>query len=310
MNESSGKPSKLKIWIAELRVPFFTAAIVPAILGTAIAWQSEDSFDAILFGLVALGVILAHAATNVINDYFDYKSGTDIYNKNRTPFNGGSPFLVEGVLTPKEVYTAAMLMFGGCAAIGFYLAYATTWLVIPLGIVGIGFGYFYTIPRSGLAAKGIGEVALGLGFGPLIVEGAYLVQTQTLSVPVFLAGVPVGLFIGLVLFINQFPDMEADGTAGKNHWVVRMGLAKAASWYVGIMVAAFALIVALLFLNVYPLYALIALVPLPIALKAIKIVREKCEAVRELVPAQAMTIQIHLITGLLLSAGIIAAGFL
>lgn len=304
------KPSKLKIWLLELRAPFFTASLVPTLLGAAIAWEASEAFEPLLFILTLIGVVFAHAGTNVVNDYFDYKSGTDISNKNRTPFNGGSPFLVTGALTPKEVYWGAMSFFGICGAIGLYLAYAVSYWVIPLGVIGIGLGYFYTSPRLGLAAMGVGEFAVGLGFGPLVVVGAYLVQTGELSVVPLLAGLPVAFLIGLVLFINQFPDMEADGGAGKNHWVVRMGLKKASFWYAGIIVATFATVIALWAAGIYPVWSLVALIPAAIAYKAVRIVLVKYDSFRELVPAQAMTVQVHLTVGLLISAGLIVAGLL
>ncbi|MGD9962369.1 MAG: prenyltransferase [Thermoplasmata archaeon] len=304
------KPSKLKIWLLELRAPFFTASLVPTLLGAAIAWEASEAFEPLLFILTLIGVVFAHAGTNVVNDYFDYKSGTDISNKNRTPFNGGSPFLVTGALTPKEVYWGAMSFFGICGAIGLYLAYTVSYWVIPLGIIGIGLGYFYTSPRLGLAAMGVGEFAVGLGFGPLVVVGAYLVQTGELSVVPLLAGLPVAFLIGLVLFINQFPDMEADGGAGKNHWVVRMGLRKASFWYAGIMVATFATVIALWAAGIYPVWSLVALIPAAIAYRAVRTVLVKYDSFRELVPAQAMTVQVHLTVGLLISAGLIVAGLL
>jgi len=304
------KPSKLKIWLLELRAPFFTASLVPVLLGAAIAYESESLFDPLLFVLTLIGVVFAHAGTNVINDYFDFKNGTDLANKNRTPFNGGSPFLITGVLTPKEVYWGAIGFFGACAAIGLYLAYAVSFWIIPLGVLGIGLGYFYTSPRLNLAAMGVGEFAVGLGFGPLVVEGAYLVQTGELSLAALLAGLPVAFLIGLVLFINQFPDREADSGAGKTHWVVRMGLQKASFWYAGLMAATFATVVALWAAGIYPMWSLVALVPAAIAYKAVRVVLDKYGSVRELVPAQAMTVQVHLTVGLLISAGLIAAGLL
>jgi len=307
MNPSS---LKLRVWLVELRAPFFTAAVVPTLLGTALAWHALGEFDALLFLLTLVGVVMAHAGTNVVNDYFDYKSGTDVMNRNRSPFNGGSPFLLDGTLTPTQVYRGAMAMFAIAAIIGLYLAYSVTWVIIPLGVIGIGLGYFYTSPRVNLAGMGVGELAVGMGFGPLIVEGAYIVQTGVLSLEAFLAGLPVGLLIGLVLFINQFPDMEADKNAGKVHWVARMGLKSASAWYVGLMVATFVTIALLWSMEIYPVYVLVALAPAALAFKASRIVREKYNQFKELLPAQAMTVQIHLLVGLLLSVGFIVAGML
>lgn len=304
------KPSKLKIWLLELRAPFFTASLVPTLLGASIAWEAVGEFDLLLFLLTLLGVVFAHAGTNVVNDYFDYKNGTDLSNRNRTPFNGGSPFLITGVLSPKEVYRGAICLFGISAIIGLYLAYAVSYWIVPLGVLGIGLGYFYTSPKLSLASMGLGEFAVGFGFGPLVVEGAYLVQTGELSIAALLAGLPVAFLIGLVLFINQFPDMEADGGAGKNHWVVRMGLRKASFWYAGLVATTFATVVALWAAGIYPVWSLVALLPAAMAYKAVTTVLEKYNSFRELVPAQAMTVQLHLTIGLLISAGLIAAGFL
>lgn len=310
MTESLTSAAKLKIWFAEVRAPFFTATIVPVVLGTAIAWYEKQVFDLLLFGLALLGVVFIHAGTNVVNDYFDYRSGTDRVNRNKSPFNGGSPFIVQGVLTPKQVYKGAVTFFALGSVIGLYLAYEVSYIILVLGLLGVFLGYFYTSPRVNLAALGIGEVAVGLGFGPLVIAGAYVVQTGEFSWPVVLAGLPVGFLIGLVLFINQFPDMEADGSVGKTHWVVRMGLEQASIWYAGLMAATFVTIIGLWLADIYPLWALVGLVPAVIAVKAVKVVLEKRKEFRELVPAQAMTIQVHLLVGVLLVVGYIAAGLL
>ena len=292
----------------EMRAPFFTATIVPTMLGAIFAWYEGASFDALLFLLTLVGVLFLHAGTNVVNDFFDYQSGTDRINVNRSPFNGGSPFIVEGILTPKQVYRAAMAFFAIGGIIGIILAFYVSLLIIPLGMLGIGFGYFYTAPKVHLAARGFGEIAVGLGFGPLVVAGAYLVQTGELSWTPFIAGLPVGFLIGLVLFINQFPDAEADGAVGKTHWVVRMGLSNAAKWYAAIMSATFAVIIALWIVGVYPAMALLGLIPAAIAVRAVRIALKQHEEPRSLLPAQAMTVQIHLLVGLLISAGLVASG--
>lgn len=310
MAEPITTAAKLRIWFVEVRAPFFTATVVPVVLGTAIAWYEKQVMDLLLFGLTLLGVVFIHAGTNVVNDYFDYRSGTDRVNKNKSPFNGGSPFIVQGVLTPKQVYRGAIIFFALGALIGLYLAYEVSYIVLVLGVVGISLGYFYTSPKVNLAALGIGEVAVGLGFGPLVIAGAYVVQTGEFSWPVVLAGLPVGFLIGLVLFINQFPDMEADGSVGKTHWVVRMGLEQASVWYAGLMAATFVTIIGLWLAGIYPLWALVGLVPAVVAVKAVRVVLEKKKEFRELIPAQAMTIQVHLLVGVLLAIGFVAAGLL
>jgi 1,4-dihydroxy-2-naphthoate octaprenyltransferase len=301
----------IKVWIQETRVPFLlSAAIVPTAFGGVFAWHETASFEPLLFILTLAGVVLLHAGTNVVNDYFDYKSGTDRINTNKSPFNGGSPFVVEGVLTPSQIYREALVLFAVGATVGFLLAFLATPLIIPLGVLGVALGYFYTSPRVNLAARGYGEIAVGLGFGPLVVGGTYAVQTGALAWTPFVAGFPIGLLIGLMLFINQFPDMEADRKAGKTHWVARVGLSRAATWYVALMTTAFASIVVLWVAGVYPALALLGLVPVVLAHRAIRIVLSKHGQLKELVPAQLMTIQTQLLVGILVTVGFLASGLL
>jgi len=297
--------TRFGIWFREVRAPFFTAAIVPSAIGAALAWYDTGVFDLFLFFLATLGVVLIHAGTNVANDYFDYRNGSDLVNKNKSPFNGGSPFLIDGTLAPKQVYKGAIVLFALGGMIGLVLAFLVSSLVLVLGVIGVFLAYFYTSPKVNLAALGIGEIAVGFGFGPLIVAGSYLTQTGTLTLSALLGGIPIGLLIALVLFINEFPDMEADRYAGKRHWVVRVGLARASVWYSVLMGMAFVSIVILWAIGIYPALALIALIPATVAAGATRIVSSKYARVREILPAQAKTIQTHLITGLLICLGLV-----
>jgi len=272
------------------------------------AWYETDRIDMVLLGLTLLGVVSIHAGTNVVNDYFDFRSGTDMINRNRSPFNGGSPFIVEGVLRPEDVHRAAVLLFAIGSAAGFYLAYVSTPYIIALGIIGVALGYSYTSPRVNLAAKGVGEIAVGAGFGPLVVGGAYSVQTGTLSPYAFIAGIPVGLLVGLILFINQFPDREADAAVGKNHWVVRLGTERSSAVYVVLLALAFSAIFALWVTGVYPVWALLGLLSMVIAPKAVEAVLARHDDSRALIPAQAATVQMHLFSGLLVSLGFLVSG--
>lgn len=296
---------RLRIWIREVRAPFFTAAIVPTAIGASLAWYDTGSFDLFIFLMATLGVVLIHAGTNVVNDYFDYRNGSDLANKNRSPFNGGSPFLIDGTLAPKQVYRGAIVLFALGGMIGLVLAHLASNLILVLGVVGVFLGYCYTSPKVNLAALGIGEIAVGFGFGPLIVAGSYLTQTGTLTSSAVLGGIPIGFLIAIVLFINEFPDMEADKYAGKNHWVVRAGLARASVWYAILMGLAFVSIIILWTIGVYPVWALIALIPAIVAAGAASIVTSKYTHVRGILPAQAKTVQVHLVTGLLICLGLV-----
>jgi 1,4-dihydroxy-2-naphthoate octaprenyltransferase len=269
------------------------------------AWHDRETFDLFLFILATLGVVLTHAGANVVNDYFDYRNGSDRVNKNKSPFNGGSPFLVDGTLAPKQVYRGAMILFALGGVIGLVLSYLVSNLIMVLWLIGVFLAYCYTSPKINLSAIGLGEIAVGFGFGPLIVAWSYLAQTGTLTLSAFLGGIPIGMLIALVLFINEFPDMEADRYAGKNHWVVRIGLARASAWYAVLMGMVFVSIVSLWIVGIYPYWALIALVPAIVASGAARVVTSKHLHIREILPAQAKTIQTHLITGLLICLGLV-----
>lgn len=292
----------LRIWIAELRAPFFTASVVPVILGGVLAWHETRSIHLSEWWLTLIGVLLLQAGTNTVNDYFDYLSGNDVINREANrPFDGGSPFLVNGMLQPKAVYRFGLgaLLLG--SAIGIYLAFERGWLVIPMGLFGLGVSYFYVEPRIRLAARGLGEFFTGLCFGPLVVVGTYYVQTQTISLGAVMAGIPIGFLIANVLFINQFPDREADRAVGKNHWVVRLGKKKSAQLFALMVSAVYISVVAGILVGILPKASLITFLTIPISLKSVLVTLRDYENSPRLRPAQALTILCHLTTGLLLS---------
>jgi 1,4-dihydroxy-2-naphthoate octaprenyltransferase len=292
----------LKIWLTELRIPFFTASLVPVILGGVMAWHETRSFDLFYLMLTLIGVLALHAATNTLNDYFDYRSGNDLLNREANrPFDGGSPFLVDGRLDAEAVYRfgySALLVGIG---IGLFLAYRKGWWILPLGLIGVGTAYFYVEPRVRLASRGVGELFTGLCFGPLVVVGTYYVQVQEISSGALMAGIPVGFLITNVLFINQFPDREADRAVGKNHWVVRLGKKKAAKVFVLLVSAVYASVAIGILMGILPLLSLITFCTIPISLKCVLVTLREYNFSPKLKPVQALTILSHLSTGLLLS---------
>jgi 1,4-dihydroxy-2-naphthoate octaprenyltransferase len=292
----------LKIWLAEMRAPFFTASFVPVILGAVMAWHENHSFDLLGFILTMIGVLALHTATNTLNDYFDYRSGNDLINQEANrPFDGGSPFIVNGRLRAESVYRFGVgaLMLG--IGIGLFLSWMKGWLIIPLGLVGVGSAYFYVEPRVKLASRGLGEFLTGFCFGPLVVIGTYYVQVQSISLGAMMAGIPVGILITNVLFINQFPDREADLAVGKNHWVVRLGKKKAVKVYVLLVSAVYLSVAFGVFMKILPVFSLITFGTIPISLKGVMVALREYENSPKLKPAQALTILSHASTGLLLS---------
>jgi 1,4-dihydroxy-2-naphthoate octaprenyltransferase len=174
-----------------------------------------------------------------------------------------------------------------------------------LGIIGVLSGFFYTASPVKLGYKGWGELVVGLCFGPLVVLGSYYVQAVSFSTTVLLASVPVGILILLVLYINEFPDYQADKSVNKKTLVVILGKAKALKIYHFLLgLVYFYLVICVLF-KIFPWPVLVVLITLPSALKAYRVSRENFQNVNELLPANALTISLHLIIGSLLSLGFI-----
>jgi len=139
--------NKLKIWLQEIRASFFTAAIVPILLGTIIAFHETGQINWIYFLLTMIGGILLHAGANVANDYFDHISQNDEINEEFVrPFTGGSRIIQQGLLSPKEVLFGALIFIFLAGVIGIYLTYKIGIVILMLGIIGAVSGFFYTAP--------------------------------------------------------------------------------------------------------------------------------------------------------------------
>jgi 1,4-dihydroxy-2-naphthoate octaprenyltransferase len=279
-------------------------------LGTAIAFSNEGVFNAWYFILAFIGGICMHIGANVVNDYFDYRGGTDNINVEFTrPFTGGSRMIQEGLMTPREVFVEAMVFFAIGGLIGLYLAFETGFMIIVLGIIGAFSAFFYTAPPVYLAKRGIGELFIGLNFGVLMTLGAYYVQVQHLAWEPALAAVPLGIMIANVLYINEFPDYKADKEAGKTHLVVRLGKAKAAKGHAAIMASAYVSIAIFVIFGWVSPYALLMFLTLPLAITSIRYSRDFHSDSFRIIPANASTVMVHMVIGILMILGYLLAAW-
>ena len=216
-----------------------------------------------------------------------------------------------GLITPKKVLYASLITFILGGGIGLYLNYISGKNVILfLGISGILLGFFYTAKPIQIGYGSFGELATGIGFGPLMVMGSYYVQAQQLPIKVFLVSIPIGILIALILYINEFPDYVADKAVGKKTLVVVLGKKKAATLYHILLIVTYLTILFLVIFKFLPLICLIALLSLPIAIKAFVVSRKNFDRIYELLPANASTIGLHSSIGLLLCVGLLIDKFL
>lgn len=295
-----------KLWLKAVRAPFFTATIIPITLGSIVAWYDISIFSWFKFSLAMLGGIFVHAGTNLANDYFDHLSGCDEANPTPTPFSGGSRVIQEGLIQPKKILCVSLASFLIGGTIGLYLNYICKGnIILIIGIIGVFLGIFYTAKPFRIGYGSFGELAVGVGFGPLMVLGAYYVQAQSLSFTAFLISIPIGILIALVLFINEFPDYTADKSVGKKTIVVILGKKNAVILYHVFLGSVYLLIILYVLFAILPVTSLIVVLSLPLALKAILVSKRNFDKIYELLPANAATIGLHLLIGLLLSAGIL-----
>ena len=291
---------KLKIWFLETRPQFLLLSVVLAFLGTCIA--RHDGFFHLGYALLAFfGLLLTHISVNVLNDYFDYRSGIDLETR-RTPFSGGSGILPAALLTPRQVFWLGMGAFLLAIPIGIYFLIVRGWLLLPLLLVAAVCVLLYTPIILRLKWP---EWSPGVGLGALPVLGAYFVQTGDYTLPAVIASIPSGILVHNLLLLNEFPDVEADSKAGRKTLPITMGAAKASIVYSVLTVLVYVWIIGITVSTREP-FLLIALLTFPFAIKAIRGARQH-QDMSKLVPAMANNVLVILLTQLLLGIGYILA---
>ncbi|TET26583.1 MAG: prenyltransferase [Dehalococcoidia bacterium] len=293
---------KLKIWFLETRPQFLLLSVVLAFLGTSIAWY--DGYFHFGYAVLAfLGLLLAHISVNVLNDYFDYRSGIDLATK-RTPFSGGSGILPASLLKPGQVLWLGLISLLLAIPIGVYFVVLRGWLLLPLLLVAALCVLLYTPFILRLRWP---EWAPGLGMGFLPVLGVYFVQTGDYNLPLLIAAVPSGILVHNLLLLNEFPDVDADKKASRKTLPIIIGRKKAGVVYSVLTVVIYLWIIGGVVVGKMPPLSLIALLTLPLAIKAIGGAL-KPEEMSRLVPAMANNVLVVLLTQLLLGIGYILAG--
>ena len=298
--------TKIFTWMVIMRLPFLSATFVPIFAGAAVTSMLGQDVSWGWLLLTLLAGSLLHIGTNTSNDYFDHISGTDArnYNYSNKGLNGGSRSIQMGLISPKGILTVAIIAFTLSAVVGIPLIIKSGLSILWLGLIGFFSGLFYTAPPFKFSSrKGMGELLIGLNFGPLMVAGSALVQTGQLLPEAFLAGIPIGFLIAAVVYMNEFPDYDSDKATGKNTLIVVFGPEKARAGYVALVASAFASIVILAFNGTVPMLSLIALLAVYFGFTATRTLYKYYNN-RLLQPANWGTIIMHSVTGILFCIGI------
>jgi 1,4-dihydroxy-2-naphthoate octaprenyltransferase len=296
------------VYLRALRLPFLTGSLFPVAAATALACYADHTWNFLFFGLTALGVAGLHLGANLINDYYD-AMGSDPLNRHFTPFSGGSRVIQNGELTPAQVKVMAYLLWGLGVGCGLGLIYLGRPWVALVGLLGLAAALCYSASPVQLMSGGLGELLIFLAFGPLLSWGAYYVQTGKLSLVGAMVSLPLAFLITAIIWINEFPDLEADLAAAKRHLVARLGL-KVSRWvYAALMLAPFVSLFVLMEIFHLPDLIVAGLMPLPLAVRALRLVWRTPPTEPEFVSAQALTIQTHFFTGLTLTLALLYAAW-
>ena len=296
-------------WIRVLRLRFVPASLFPALLGTAVAWKMTGSVHIAFFLLVLLGLSLNHVGLNMIDDVFDFLHAADrTPSEGKNPYTGGSGVLTEGLLSHSAVLTAALACFAATAAVAFYLAFAAGWPVLLLAGIGIFSSVFYAVPPVRYGYRGLGELAHVINFGPVIVLGAFYVQTGTFAPEPLMASFVPGFLLGAMIVANEIPDAGDDKKAGKNTLVVRYGEKRAVSLYGAALAVAYGLLVLSVIFRAASPGALLGLAGVPLAFQSWKMLKTAYDDPLRVVPVNRAILQVHRVSCMGLVTGYLIAG--
>lgn len=285
-----------------MRIPFLILTPVCVTLGLGVAVWSTGNINFFHFILALIGAILAHISVNTLNEYVDFKSGLD-FKTTSTLFSGGS-----GILPARPEKAHFVLVIGLAASvftmlIGLYFLCTTGLSLLPIGVAGLLIIFTYTIWLNRNPVLCL--IAPGLGFGPLMVMGTGFVLAGRYTWSAFFASLAPFFLVSNLLLINQFPDVEADRSVGRRNISIVAGRQTSVFIYIIFLLAAYLSIVISTYLGYLPLYALLGIGSVIIAVPtAIGILRNANDTNR-LLPFMGLNVLITLVTPLLVSIGLL-----
>ena len=288
------------------RANFLLLTVVIVAAGLSASFYAHGVFNPFDALIVFIGALLTHMSANVFNNYFDYRSKIDARTI-KTPFSGGVDILVKGMMKPSAAFTVGILCLAGASVVGAYFLARGLYSLLPILLYGLVAIFFYTPVLSRVHA--LSEIVAGTGFG-FMALGAYVVQARVVDATGIAVFVPVSILVGLLLFLNEFPDAEADKAAVRRHMVILVGRRISALIYVTFVVATYLSILLAVVLGASPFTVLVSLIATPIAYKATTTVLKNYDRIPDLVPALGLNVIVILSTIALLAAGFLIGSYL
>jgi len=279
------------------RPKFFPASVLPVLAGTAWGAYVSAGIEALPFVLAFIATLCVHAGANVLNDVGDETGGTDRQNEDRIyPYTGGSRFIQTGIMDLSGMARLGTSLIAVAAVAGLILMLMKGPMVLGFGIAGVLLAVLYSIGPVRLASIGIGELAVGIGFGVIPVVGAAWLQSGVIDDAAVLFSIPVSAWVAAILLINEVPDIRADAATGKRTLPVRLGHGGTSILYLAIQGAALAAVVLMTATGQLPLVApLVPTVLMVMAAKASAGIRTGVDDREAMTKAIEATLAIHTI---------------
>lgn len=256
----------LKIWYQAARPRSLTATYVPIALGGVLAWR-DDAFNLFYLFLALLGTLSLQIAANLFNEYFDYVKGVESGKS-----HGLGLILKNEYLTPRQVLIGALASLGLGILIGLFFVWQTGLTVLWIGMAAVAVVILYTAGPVALAYIGLGEVAVFIFMGPLIVYGTYYVMSENYHADVISAALPVGFLVSAIMHANNQRDLEADRVGGKQTLSVRFGRRFAQAFYVFLVGGAYVTTLLLILFGAGSIALVLAFITLPEAIRLMRVV--------------------------------------
>ncbi|AHJ31111.1 2-carboxy-1,4-naphthoquinone phytyltransferase [Nodularia spumigena CS-584] len=286
---------QIKLWMAAIKPPMYSVAIMPIWVGTAVAFAETKSLNLVVFSTFIAAAILILAWENISNDVFDSETGID-ENKHHSLVNlTGNKLLI--------FWLGNLCLVSGLLGIIAIAIWQKDFTVIGLILLCCALGYTYQGPPFRLGYQGLGEILCFFAFGPLAIAAAYYSQTASWSINSLAASVIVGIATSLVLFCSHFHQVKDDIAAGKRSPVVRLGTAKAAkllSWFTG---GIYPLILLFVLLGMFPVWTLLSWLSLPFGFQLCRHVQENHHLPEKVSNCKFIAVNLHFCCCLLLGLG-------
>lgn len=291
---------KLKNVLGPMRMPFLVLGPACVFLGLSASLWSAGKVNPWYVLLALIGALASHISVNALNEYYDFKSGLD-YATQKTPFSGGSGTLPANPQAAPVALTTGLVALAVAALVGLFFVFVQGWQLLPLGLLGLIVIFTYTIwlNRSTLLCL----LAPGLGFGTLMVMGTVFALTGQYTWTSFFASLVPFFLVSNLLLLNQFPDVEADRSVGRKNVIIVSGR-KAGAWvYAIFMVLTYLSIILGVVLGKMPVFTLLGLGTLILAVPAIRAAFQFSQDIPRLMPALGSNVLVNLVTPVLVGIG-------